>query len=271
MGPWENQERAFRDLCACQNLDAHSGQKKVVVPHRGQERKRQAWQRQQQAQAKQVATAQRKVQEYAERIRALEEEARRQQEETQAQVQALRQESREAALPKQRERLLAQAERRAAQGRVQQVRWRESRRRLVAQQHSWQQKWAKGQDELARGAQAAPRWEEPSFYDFDLEKDDLMTALRTASENAHRFVQEHYFTGTFLEPVDEGTMVRVIYNQPGWIQRRGPLLHVQLQGYRDPDAQAAVVQACQQVNQAQVELPSGYRLHMEVAAKILKF
>jgi hypothetical protein len=30
-----------------------------------------------------------------------------------------------------------------------------------------------------------------------------------------------------------------------------------------------VVQACQRVNQAQVKLPSGHQLHMEVAAKIL--
>jgi transposase len=271
VGHWENQERAFRDMCACQNLDAHYGQKKVAVPHRSQERKYQAWQRQQQAQEKRVVTAQRKVQEYTERIQALEEEARRQQEETQAQVQALRRESRAASLPKQRERRLVQAERRAAQGRVQQVRWRERRRRLVAQQHSWQQKLAKGQDQLERLAAAAPEKEEPPFYDFDLEKDDLMTSLRMAGENSHRWVQEQYFVGTLLEKVDEGTMVRVIYNQPGRVQRQGPFLYVQLQGYRDPEVQVTVAQACRRVNQAQIELPSGHRLQMEVAAEILEF
>jgi hypothetical protein len=189
-GHWENQERIFRDMCACQNLDAHYGQKKVAEPHRSQERKREAWRRQQQAQEKQVATAQRKVQAYTERITALEKEARQKQRENQAQVKALRRESREALLPKPRERLLVQAERRAAQGRLQQLRWQERRRRLVAQQRSWQQKLAKGQDQLKQAALAAPETEEQPFYDFDLEKDNLMTYLRMAGENSHRFVQE---------------------------------------------------------------------------------
>jgi hypothetical protein len=268
-GHWENQERVFRDMCACQNLDAHYGQKKVAGPHRSQERKRQAWRRQRQAQEKRVATAQRKVQEYTERITALEQTAQQQQAQNQAEVAALRQAGREASPPQQRERLLVQAERRAAQGRVQQVRWQGRRRRLVAQQRSWQQKLAKGQDQLKQTAPASPETEEQPFYDFDLEKDDLMTYLRMAGENAHRWVQEQYFAGTSLEKVDEKTMVRVVYNQPGWIQRRGSSLHVQLQGYRDPEVQAAVTQACQRVNQVQVQLPSGLRLHMEVATKIL--
>ena len=119
-------------------------------------------------------------------------------------------------------------------------------------------------------AQALQELEEDRpFYDFDLEKDNLMTYLRMAGENAHRFVQEQYFAGTLLEKGDEATMVRVVYNQPGWIRRQGQYLHVLLQGYGDPEMQSAVAQACQRVNQAQVELPSGHRLHMEVAAKIL--
>jgi hypothetical protein len=73
-----------------------------------------------------------------------------------------------------------------------------------------------------------------------------------------------------LEKVDEETMVRVIYHQPGWIQQRPSSLQIQLQGYRDPKMQAAVVQACHRVNQAQVQLPSGHRLHMEVRTKILE-
>ena len=64
-------------------------------------------------------------------------------------------------------------------------------------------------------------------------------------------------------------MARLVYNQPGWIRRRGQCLHVLLQGYGDPEMQSAVARACQRVNQAQVELPSGHRLRMEVAAKIL--
>ena len=96
-----------------------------------------------------------------------------------------------------------------------------------------------------------------------------MTYLRMAGENAHRFAQERYFAGTFLEKVDEATMVRLVYNQPGWVRRQGQYLHVRLQGYGDPEVQAAVAQACRWVNQAQVELPSGHRLRMEVAAEIL--
>ena len=90
-----------------------------------------------------------------------------------------------------------------------------------------------------------------------------------AGENAHRFVQERYFAGTWLDKVDEATMVRLVYNQPGWVQREGQDLHVVLQGYRDPDMQSSVVQACQQVNQAQIKLVTGQRLRMEVSAKIL--
>jgi hypothetical protein len=61
----------------------------------------------------------------------------------------------------------------------------------------------------------------------------------------------------------------LVYNQPGWVRRQGQYLHVLLQGYGDPEMQSAVARACQRVNQAQVELPSGHRLRMEVAAKIL--
>ena len=96
-----------------------------------------------------------------------------------------------------------------------------------------------------------------------------MTYLRMAGENAHRFVQERYFVGTLLEKVDEATMVRVVYNQPGWIRREGQDLLVLLHGYDDPTIQSAVAQACQQVNQAQVKLVTGHRLRMEVAAEIL--
>jgi len=53
------------------------------------------------------------------------------------------------------------------------------------------------------------------------------------------------------------------------VQQRGQYLYVRLQGYKDPELQAAAAQACQRVNQAQVDLPSGHRLRMEMAPKIL--
>jgi hypothetical protein len=270
VGRWEGQERVFRDMRACQNLDANYGQKKAAAPNRPQERKREDLRRKLQTRKKQVATAQRKVQEYTERIEALEREAQQKQAENQAKVAALRQASREATTPKQRERLRVQAERLAGEGRVQQVRLQERQRRLVAHQRTWRQKLVERQGKREKVAQALQKLEEDRpFYDFDLEKDDLMTYLRMAGENAHRFVQERYFAGTLLEKVDEATMVRVVYNQPGWVRRQGQYLHVLLQGYADPEVQAAVAQACQRVNQAQVKLPSGHRLRMEVAAEIL--
>lgn len=270
VGRWEGQERVFRDMRACQNLDAHYGQKKVAVPNRPRERKREALCRKLRTREKQVATAQRKVQEYTERIEALEEKARQKRSENKAEVAALRQAGREVTTPKQRERLLIRAERSAAKGQVQQVRFQERRRRLAAHRRTWQQKLEERQRKREKVAQAVQELaEERPFYDFDLEKDNLMTYLRMAGENAHRFVQEQYFGGTSLEKVDEATLVRVVYNQPGWARRRGQYLHVLLQGYSDPEVQAAVAQACQRVNRTQVELPSGHRLRMEVAAKIL--
>jgi hypothetical protein len=270
VGRWEGQERVFRDMRACQNLDANYGQKKVAAPNRPQERKREDLRRKLQTCEKQVATAQRKVREYAERIEALEQEAQQKQVENQTEVVALRQAGQEATTPKKRERLLIRAERVAAKGQAQQVRFKERRRRLVTHQRTWQRKLEARQDKREKVAQALQELEEDRlFYDFDLEKDNLMTYLRMAGENAHRFVQEQYFASTLLEKVDEATMVRVVYNQPGWIRRQGQYLHVLLQGYGDPEVQAAVAQACQRVNQAQVELPSGHRLRMEVAAKIL--
>ena len=270
VGRWEGQERVFRDMRPCQNLDAHYGQKKVAVPNRPQERERETLRRKLQARQKEVATAQRKVQQYEERIEALEQEAQRQQAEKQAGVRALRQAKREATTPKERERLVVQAERLAAKGQLQQVRFKEKRRRLAAQQRTWQQKLAERQGKRERVAQALQELEEERpFYDVDLEKDNLMTYLRMAGENAHRFVLERYFAGTVLEKVDEATMARVVYNQPGWVRRQGQSLRVLLQGYRDPEVQAAVLQACQRVNQAQVELLDGCRLHMEVADKVL--
>jgi transposase len=269
VGRWGSQERVFRDMHPCQNLDAHYGQKKVAAPHRPQERQRTALHQQLQAQEQPVATAQRQVQEYTERLQALDQDAQDHRTQTQAEVAALRQASRAAETPKQRERLVIQAERLAAQGRVQQVRFQEKQRRLVAQQRTWQQKLKARQNQRDQVAQALQAVTASPFYDFDLEKDDLMTYLRMAGENAHRFVQERYFADTVLEKVDEATMVRVVYNQSGWIRRQGQSLHVQLQGYPDPDVQAAVTQACQRVNQVQVELLNGHRLQMEVAAKIL--
>lgn len=270
VGRWEGQERVFRDMRSCQNLDANYGQKKVAAPNRPQERKREALRRKLRTREKRVATAQRKVREYTERIEALEQEAQQKQVENQANVAALRQVSREATTPKQRERLRVQAERLAGEGRVQQVRLQERRRRLVAHQRTWQQKLVERQGKREKVAQALQKLKEDRpFYDFDLEKDNLMTYLRMAGENAHRFVQEQYFADTLLEKVDEATMARLVYNQPGWVRRQGQYLHVRLQGYGDPEMQSAVAQACQWVNQAQVELPSGHRLHMDVAAKIL--
>lgn len=270
VGRWEGQERVFRDMRACQNLDANYGQKKVAAPNRPQERKREDLRRKLQTCEKQVATAQRKVREYTERIEALEQEAQQKQVGNQTEVAALRQAGQEATTPKQRERLLVRAERVAAKGQVQQIRFQERRRRLVTHQRTWQRKLEARQDKREKVAQALQKLEEDRpFYDFDLEKDNLMTYLRMAGENAHRFVQEQYFASTLLEKVDEATMVRLVYNQPGWVRRRGQYLHVRLQGYSDPEVQAAVAQACQRVNQAQVELSSGHRLRMEVAAEIL--
>ena len=269
VGHWQGQERVFRDMRPCQNLDAHYGQKKVAVPNRRQTRKCEALCRQLRTWEKRVATAQRKVQEYTEKIEAVAETARQKQAANQDEVAALRPAGREASTPQQRERLLVRAERLAAKGQVQQVHLQERRRRLAADLRAWQKKLAERQSEREKVVQALQQLEDRLFYDFDLEKDDLMTYLRMAGENAHRFVQDHYFAGTLLEKVDEATMVRLIYNQPGWVRRQGQYLHVLLQGYDDPDVQATVVQACQRVNQAQIELVSGHRLRMEVAAKIL--
>ena len=270
VGRWEGQERVFRDMRACQNLDANYGQKKVAVFNRPQERKREDLHRKLQTRENQVATAQRKVQEYTERTEALEQEAQQKQAENQAEVTALRRASREASTARQRERLRVRAERLDGKGQVQQVRFKEKRRRLKEHQRTWEQKLEERQDKQEKVAQALQELEEDRpFYDLDLEKDDLMTYLRIGGENAHRFAQERYFAGTFLEKVDEATMARVVYNQPGWVRRQGRYLYVQLQSYSDPDLQAAVALACQRVNQAQVELASGHQLHMEVAAEIL--
>jgi hypothetical protein len=51
--------------------------------------------------------------------------------------------------------------------------------------------------------------EERLFYDFDLERDNLMTYLRMAGENAHRFFQEQYFADTLLEK-DEASLAQVV-------------------------------------------------------------
>jgi hypothetical protein len=269
VGRWEGQERVFRDMRACQNLDANYGQKKVAVSNRPQERKREDLHRKLQTRQNQVATAQRKVQEYTEHIEALEQEAQQKCAENQAKVSALRRASREATTAKQREQLRVRAERLDGKGQVQQVRFKERRRRLREHQRTWQQKLEERQGKREKVTQALQELQECPFYDLDLEKDDLMTYLRMADENAHRFVQERYFAGTFLEKVDEATIARVVYNQPGWVRRQGRYLHVQLQGYSDPELQTAVALACQRVNQAQVELPSGHQLHMEVATEIL--
>jgi len=269
VGHWQGQERVFRDMRPCQNLDAHYGQKKVAVPNRRQARKCEALCHKLRTWEKRVATAQRKVQEYTEKIEAVEEKARQKQAANQDEVAELRQAGREATTPKQRERLLIRAERLAAKDQVQQVRFQERQRRLTTDLRAWQKKLAERQSEREKVVQALQGLEDRPFYDFDLEKDDLMTYLRMAGENAHRFVQERYFAGTPLEKVDEATMVRVIYNQPGWVRRRGQYLHVLLQGYGDPEVQAAVARACQRVNQAQIKLVSGHRFRMEVAPEIL--
>jgi hypothetical protein len=269
VGHWQGQERVFRDMRPCQNLDAHYGQKKVAMPNRPQARKREALRQKLQSLGKQVATAQRKVQEYTEALAALEKKAQQQQVESRSEVATLRQAARETTSPEQRERLLIRAERLAAKGQVQQVRLQQRQRRLIAEQRGWQQKLAERQSERQKIIHILQGADDRPFYDFDLEKDDLMTYLRMAGENAHRFVQERYFAETLLEKVDEATMVRLVYNQPGWVRQEGRDLCVLLQGYRDAEVQSVVALACQRVNQAQIQLVSGHRLRMDVAAKIL--
>jgi uncharacterized sporulation protein YeaH/YhbH (DUF444 family) len=156
----------------CQNLDAHYGQKKVVAPNRPQARQREALGRKLQALGKQVATAQRKGQEYTAALEALAQKAHQQPVETQGEVATWRQAGRESTNPKQRERFLVWAERLAAQGQIQQVRLRERQRRLVAEQRSWQQKLAERQSERQEIIRILQDTEDRPFYDFDLEKDD---------------------------------------------------------------------------------------------------
>lgn len=268
VGRWHSQERVFRDMRPCQNLDAHYGQKKVAVPNRRQARARDSLHRNLRTWEKRVATAQRKVQECTQKLGAVEEQARQKRAANQAGVAELRQASREATTPKQRERLVVQAERLAAKGQVQQVRLQERRRRLAADLRSWQKKLTQRQGEHEKVVQALDELKDRPFYDFDLEKDDLMTYLRMAGENAHRFVQERYFSGTLLEKADEATLVRLVYNRPGWVRQQGQHLHVLLQCYDDSDLQTAVAQACQRVNQAQITLVSGHRLHMAVTGEV---
>lgn len=269
VGRWQNQERVFRDMRACQNLDVNYGHKKVLVPNRRVERKREELRHKLHTWDKRVATAQRKTHEYAEQIATLEQKARQQQIEAQEQCIALHQQSREATTSRKQNRLLIQKERLAAKGQIQQIRFQGRRRRLAAEQRTWQQKLIERQSTRTKMAQALQELEDRPFYDLDLERDNLMTYLRMAGENAHRFVQERYFAGTFLEKADEATMVRLVYNRPGWVQRQGPYLHVRLVGYRDPELQTAAAQACRRANQAQIDLPSGHRLRMTVADKIL--
>jgi hypothetical protein len=269
VGHWQGQERVFRDMRPCQNLDAHYGQKKVAVPNRRQARQWENLCRKRKTWEKRATTAQRKVQEYTEKLEAVEQQAQQKRTANQTEVAQLRQAGREAITPKQRERLLVRTERLVAKGQLQQLRLQERRRRLVANQHTWQKKLAERHSEREKVVQALEELEERPFYDFDLEKDDLMTYLRMAGQNAHCFVQERYFAGTLLEKVDEATMVRVVYNQPGWVRRQGQYLHVCLQGYGDPKVQAAVAQACQRVNQAQIKLLSGHQLCLEVASEVL--
>lgn len=269
VGRWESQERVFRDMRACQNLDANYGHKKVLVPNRRVERKRDALQRKLHTWDKRVATAQRKVHQYAEQIATLEQKARQKQIETQDTCTALHQRSQVASTSHKQNRLLIQKERLAAKGQIEQIRLQERRRRLVGEQRAWQQKLNERQSARQKVTQALQELEDRPFYDLDLEKDTLMTYLRMAGENAHRFVQERYFADTFLEKVDEATMVRLVYNRPGWVQQQGAYLHVRLLGYDDPELQTATAQACQRVNQAQVDLTSGHRIRMTVVDKIL--
>jgi hypothetical protein len=267
VGHWQGQERVFRDMRPCQNLDAHYGQKKIAVANRRQIRKGEYLRRNLQSLAKQVETAKRKVQEYTERVEVLKQEAQRKKAENKEQVAALRKSGRGAETDRQRERLVIQAERLAAKGQVQQIRLQDRQRRQTTHQRDWQNKLEERQRKRRQVLQELQELEDRPFYDFDLEKDDLMTYLRMAGENAHRFGQERFFGGSLLEKMDEATMVRLVYNQPGWIRQQGQYLHVLLQGYDNADIQAAVAQACQRVNQAQIELVSGHRLHMEVASE----
>ncbi len=266
---WESQERSFRDMRPCQNLDVNYGQKKIAVTNRRQERDREKLQQKLQTQQKRVASAQAKVQDYTERLHLLAQKVHQKQCQGQSQVSALRQEAKQAQQRRKRESRIRQAERLAAKLQIDQIRAQEKQRRLLAEQSSWQQKLVERQQHLSQTTQTLHQMQTRSFFDFDLEKDNLMTYLRMASENAHCFVQEQYFAGTLLEKVDEATMVRVIYNQPGWVQQQGHYLQVVLQSYRAPAMQAAVIQACQRVNQAQIELPSGHQLRMQVTTEIL--
>jgi len=269
VGRWQGQERVFRDMRAGQNLDANYGQKKVLASNRTQERRRAALQQQLQTWTQRIGTAQRQVQEYTTRLATQEQQAQRRHAQQVDQIGAWQQERQHAATPARRARLHVRIARWEAQDQIQQVRWQERRRRLTAHLDTWRQKLAERQQQHVQTTQALQELDDRPRFDLDLEKDDLMTYLRIAGENTHRFVQEHYFADTRFASVDEATMIRVIYNQPGWVRREGRYLRVQLQGYRDAEVQAAVVQACQRVNQARIQLPGGRRLHMEVAPKVL--
>jgi hypothetical protein len=88
VGRWEAQERVFRDMRACQNLDVHYGQKKVAVPNRLQQRARAALRHDRERLEKQIAATQAKAHAHAEQATALEQEIDRKHAEITGEVQA---------------------------------------------------------------------------------------------------------------------------------------------------------------------------------------
>lgn len=111
---------------------------------------------------------------------------------------------------------------------------------------------------------------EKVLYEIRTEKDHLMSNFKMLLINLSSYAQRQYFPENVHNLTME-SMMKIFYQQDGYIKERKRRIDVTLHSYDEPDLQKAVEYACMKVNNSDLRTLGGQRIRMWVEGENVKF
>lgn len=111
---------------------------------------------------------------------------------------------------------------------------------------------------------------EKVLYEIRTEKDHLMSNFKMLFINLSSYAQRQYFPKSVHNLTME-SMMKIFYQQDGYIKERKRRIDVTLHSYDEPGLQEAAEYACMKVNNNNLRTPEGQRIRMWVEGENVKF
>lgn len=102
-----------------------------------------------------------------------------------------------------------------------------------------------------------------TFFEVDVEKDQIMAHLRVGLHNTALWARDRYF-GSAYRHTTPLTMWRTFFNQDGFYHATADHITVTLKPFNDPQVQQEAVKACQRFNERQIMTLSGKQIEIRV-------